>query len=145
MAHTLRRIVASLSCVLLFTATTQAHSWVACTDYRGNPNYYDATQCYGYARNWGNVAGGTAFGVDTGFNYQEPAGGAKACRDPVGAAPGFGYTNIYPMARYTPGSTVCLAWPSKNHVAATCTNQYIPDNGLELYVSPSPTGTTDPT
>jgi hypothetical protein len=47
------------------------------------------------------------------------------------------------MAKYKAGSTVCLAWPSKNHVAATCTNQYIPDTGLELYHG-GVTGSSDP-
>jgi len=39
---------------------------------------------------------------------------------------------------------VRLAWPSKNHVAASCTNPFIPDTSLELFVAPqsaSPTFT----
>jgi len=40
------------------------------------------------------------------------------------------------MARYKQGQEVVLAWPSKNHVAAVCTNPYIPDTSLELFVAP---------
>merc|ERR1719222_816338 len=41
----------------------------------------------------------------------------------------------YPMARYKQGQEVVLAWPSKNHVAATCTNAFIPDTLLELFIA----------
>jgi len=44
------------------------------------------------------------------------------------------------MAKYTPGQQVCLAWAPKNHVAASCINKNIPDNGMEVYMSgPNPT------
>jgi hypothetical protein len=46
------------------------------------------------------------------------------------------YTDAYPMAQYRPGQNVCLAWPSKNHVAAECTKPTIPDMGNKLYISP---------
>jgi len=143
--NTMKKLCFSL-CVLAYCLNSvSGHSWVACTDYRGSQDYYNPTQCFGYPRNWGNVASGSAFGEDRGFNFQAPDSGSQPCRDPLGSAPGYGYSTIYPMATYAPGSTVCLAWPSKNHVAATCTNQYIPDTALELYVSPSPTGNSDPT
>ena len=54
-----------------------------------------------------------------------------------------GYTSQYPMASYRPGQQVCLAWPSKNHVAASCTNPYIPDTSLKVFAVR--TGTADPT
>ena len=47
------------------------------------------------------------------------------------------------MATYRPGQKVCLAYPAKNHVAASCTNQYIPDNGNKIYYS-SLNPTSDP-
>jgi len=44
------------------------------------------------------------------------------------------------MAKYSPGQQVCLAWAPKNHVAASCINKDIPDNGMEVYMSgPNPT------
>jgi len=39
------------------------------------------------------------------------------------------------MARYKQGQEIVLAWPSKNHVAAPCTNPFIPDTSLELFVA----------
>jgi hypothetical protein len=72
-----------------------------------------------------------------------PQNGQRPCRDPLGSASNnYGYSTQYPMARYQAGSTICLAWPSKNHVAATCTNQYIPDTELALFASA--TGSSDP-
>jgi len=47
------------------------------------------------------------------------------------------------MAQYAPSQNVCLAWPSKNHVAASCKSTDIPDNGMRLYVG-SPNPTADP-
>jgi hypothetical protein len=54
------------------------------------------------------------------------------------------YSAQYPMARFNPGQRVCLAWPSKNHVAAPCTNAYIPDTELKIYLSGA-NPTRDPT
>ena len=39
------------------------------------------------------------------------------------------------MATWVAGTEKCMAWPAKNHVAATSTNQFIPDNGLSLFRS----------
>jgi len=39
------------------------------------------------------------------------------------------------MATYTPGETVRVLWPAKNHQADTCTNPYIPDTTMKLYVT----------
>lgn len=139
----LRVVAPALLCVLLYTSSlVHAHSWVACTDYRGDRTNYDVSFCKGFPRNWQNAGGNAAFGADTGFNYQAPASGARPCRDPLNGNYASGYTAQFPMAQYASGSTVCLAWPSKNHVAATCTNQYIPDTSLKLFAAP--TGTSDP-
>ena len=48
------------------------------------------------------------------------------------------------MATYKAGSRYCMAWPAKNHVAATCTNVYIPDGGIQILRSPI-NPTADPT
>jgi len=101
---------------------------------------YNAARCFGFARNWQSVAG-DIFGGDRGFNYQ--ASDAAPCRDSITPSGDYGYSQ-YPMATYAPGSTVCLAWPSKNHVAETCTNQYIPDTDLEIFAhGPNPTSDPD--
>jgi hypothetical protein len=137
-------------CVIALLGLTaqlaHGHSWVACTDYKITPgsgsageNYYDASLCKAWPRNWKSVA--TNFGVDMGYNYQYTE--TQACRDPLSTDTStFGYPSNFPMATYSPGQQVCLAWPSKNHVAATCTNQYIPDTELKIYATK--TGTSDP-
>lgn len=69
----------------------------------------------------------TPFGTDTGFNQQP---GATRCHSSEGEHPS------YPMATYQRGQQITLAWPTKNHVAATCTNAFIPDTSLELFAAP---------
>jgi len=138
------------ACGLLFVSLVEAHSWVACADYRitnqKDADYYNNDACFGFARNFKEFDRG--FGVDAGYDYSIPADGdtPNSCptraprQNPVSAS----YTDKYPMPRYTPGQEVCLAWPSKNHVAATCTNQYIPDGGVKIFLS-SVNPTSDPT
>src|SRR5690606_25731125 len=65
------------------------------------------------------------------------------CRNPLTDPYETSYSPEWPMAEYHPGQKVCLSWPSKNHVAADCTNPYIPDNGMKLFVS-KPNPTADP-
>jgi len=67
------------------------------------------------------------FGQDTGFN-QQPEESCHTGPESNSAA--------FPMARYKQGQEVVLAWPSKNHVAAVCTNPFIPDTALELFIAP---------
>lgn len=105
-----------------------AHSWVHCTDYRGDTVTYDPDACFGNPRPLdGKVPGMTPFGTDTGFNQQP---GASRCHSYEETHPS------YPMATYQRGQQITLAWPTKNHVAATCTNAFIPDTSLELFVAP---------
>jgi len=116
---------ASLSYVAL------AHSWVHCTDYRGDVAYYEPENCFGHPRPLsGGLPAHQAFGVDIGFNKQRNEAAAMQCHAPRGVLPD------YPAARYRQGATIRLAWPSKNHVAAACTNPYIPDTSLELFIEP---------
>jgi hypothetical protein len=61
------------------------------------------------------------FGQDTGLNNE-----GKTCQCSYGSS-----SNV-PIATYTPGQRICLAFPSKNHVAAKCTSSYIPDNGIVI-------------
>ncbi|OQR90125.1 hypothetical protein ACHHYP_05801 [Achlya hypogyna] len=124
-------IIAAYTSFLAATAT--AHSWLECTNYDatpvGNQEYWNASACSGFARCGGRQRS-EGFGVDTGFDFR-PVLQRKSCqctRDARGA-----YTESAPMATYTPGQKVCLAYPAKNHVAAACTNEYIPDTGVRIY------------
>jgi hypothetical protein len=132
---------------LLLLSFAYAHSWIACTDYRITSKdqtvTYDANQCKGYGRDWKDCCENTAIGVDRGFNYQ-PGNSGKLCRNPLTSPYDSSYSSASPMAKYSPGQEVCLAWAPKNHVAASCINKDIPDNGMEVYMS-GPNPTADPT
>jgi len=115
----------------------KGHSWIHCTDYRGDVGTYEPDQCFAHPRpkNGAYPAEG-AFGVDRGFDTQS---GSCQSTDITNSA-------TYPQAQYKRGQTVTLAWPSKNHVAATCTNPFIPDTSTQLFVAAqaaSPTFTTE--
>lgn len=134
-----------------------AHSWVACTDYRVRDPLqapqglaetdparlrYDDSKCFGYPRDWAEWNGWNAdcdFACDRGYNYQPGASG-PACISTRGSGD---YTTRFPMAEYVAGQTVCVAHTVKNHVAAPCTNPYIPDAGQFFYVA-GPGLTSDP-
>lgn len=120
-------------------ALVTAHSWIDCTDYKINTSTdaqtYKIENCKARPRKWADHAGGGVLGADTGYNHQD-----FSCLYPMGSD---NYTPQYPQATYKQGQRVCLAWPSKNHVAATCTNAYIPDGGSGVYMS-SRGATSDP-
>lgn len=122
------------------TDLSLAHSWVRCTDYRvenarAEPQgpdetdplrrQYDESACFGYSPSF---ADDTAFAQDDGFDQQ--LGETRMCGERENT-----YSESRPMAAYTAGSTVCLAYPAKNHVAAECTNSGIPDTDLSIYRS----------
>jgi len=118
------------------TGLTSAHSWLHCSDYRGDLINYEEDQCFGNPRPLGGVVPQQrAFGADFGFNQQP---GNTACHSAETSLAAF------PMATYARGQTITLAWPTKNHVAAECTNPFIPDTSLELFVQPAANG-DDPT
>src|SRR5690348_9450663 len=113
--------------VALVVRRGHCHSWLECTDYQAktlnDSNYYNPAVCEGYAR-CGDIQKAAGFGIDTGFNYHPTVN--KQCQCGKGAK-----SNLK-VAVYSPGERVCLAYPAKNHVAATCTNRYIPDNGVTI-------------
>jgi len=126
--------------IALLISSAVSHSWVGCTDYRGAVDYYNDSACYGYPRYWQTsrqgsltpTADGYQLGADTGYNYIE----GNTCNLPMASPWQNAYTTGYPYAVYETGQIYCLAWPQKNHAAATCTNQYIPDTQMSLYMSP---------
>jgi len=108
------------------------HSWIHCTDYRGDTANYETGQCFGHPRpKNGNYPDAVAFGQDSGHDTQ---GSVCQSSDTNNAQ--------FPAATYKRGQTVTLAWPSKNHVAAECTNPFIPDTSTQLFAGRS--GGRDP-
>ena len=132
---------------LSFVDRAAAHSWLACSDYRGDVNFFEQDKCYGWPRRWQEarrnaanpIAKGYQIGLDTGYNYQ-PSGG-QACNFPMASD---SYSADFPMAVYEAGETYCLAWPTKNHAAADCTNPFIPDTKMVLFRSEA-NAAADPT
>lgn len=134
-----------LSILSILFASAAAHSWVHCTDYRGSKEYYDDNQCFGNVRpldrNPGDiiVPAQVRFGQDQGFNRNNADGNANfrpvdgKCQSLITDQMAGG---DFPMATYQRGQRVTLAWPAKNHAAAGCTNQFIPDGFVKVFVEP---------
>jgi hypothetical protein len=116
-----------------FYSYVNAHSWVACTNYKINniPINYDLKQCIGFPRDYesqyqSDLNRGFAF--DTGSEFRSQS--CKSTRNP---------NYSLQIANYIPGQEVCIIYPSKNHVSEYCTNNlYIPDNGLFISRSTRP-------
>ena len=102
-------------------------------------------RCNGYPRPLSSGRGpghGTGvFGLDIGMDHRPSANSGNHCQGDVAA----GLNSNYPsgVVNYEAGKTYTLAWPPKNHVAAACTNPYIPDTALDLFVAPY-NGVSDP-
>lgn len=135
-----------LACALLAllpSCFVSAHSWVACTDYRGDVSYYDDDACFAYPRGWersrslvGALAPkpkGYQMAIDSGYHYD----GAESCPMPQPASVGSGYTTKHPQAIYEAGSVYCLAWPTKNHVATAACGPHanLPETKFAVHLS----------
>ena len=132
----------SLLTSAVLCSLASGHSWLECTNYKidqpGDQEYWNAAKCSGFAR-CGTPQVSAGFGVDTGFDYR-PRSGLDACQ--CSRSSSSAYSAQAPMATYHAGQRVCLAYPSKNHVAGS-QNQYIPDHGLRIYRT-ARDATTDP-
>ena len=120
----------------LLVQRVASHSWVECSsydpvsfDYQAIGNY-DRARCSGYPRGFKRQFD-AGFGVDTGYNSQL----GDCSRDPYTSTD---YNDQVPMAKYTPGQTIYLSHPAKNHVADTCTNQFIPSVSFKVMMSGQP-------
>jgi cell division septation protein DedD len=125
----------------LLSAYVSGHSWVHCTDYVGSEftsNTFDDGNCAGYPRDFTSYSG--VFGADRGFNYQIKTGGNTCVTDYRSSS----YASPYPMATYKRGEKVRVVWPAKNHAVGTCTNPYIPDTQMQLYMDCSASGSRNP-
>jgi len=121
-----------------------AHSWVECTKYSGDLANFDRSKCdsKGLPRplsDGRNV--GSQFGQDIGFDYRPRNSNNYPCQ---GNPRNFGQNYPDGVVEYNAGETYTLAWPAKNHVAAPCTNQHIPDTFLKLYMTPFVQNQDDP-
>eukprot|EP00933_Yihiella_yeosuensis_P043009 TRINITY_DN376_c1_g1_i1.p1 TRINITY_DN376_c1_g1~~TRINITY_DN376_c1_g1_i1.p1 ORF type:complete len:533 (+),score=61.75 TRINITY_DN376_c1_g1_i1:65-1663(+) len=120
--------------------TLQGHSWVACTDYRGDVNYFEQDKCLAWPRNYRPAP------LPNGYQIALPDSRAfqnGGC-DVEMSLPDWknDYSAEFPYAVYEPGKVYCLAWPMKNHgwLPESCENQQSKsdagiNDSLELYVS----------
>jgi len=137
----MKLLIALLSLYFLLDVV-RGHSWVQCADYTdASASTWDVNKCRAYPRAYITVFQyvNYQFGADAGMDYRPT--NDKACKT---APSGNDYTDKYPKATYALGQRVCLAWPAKNHVAASCANANIVDHGVKVYrsgVNPS----SDPT
>ena len=101
-----------------------SHSWLHCVDYDKNEpvkvGSINNKFCMSYPR---NVNSNTKFGVDIGLDYI-PSNNV-ACKYKSDS------TTIYKN-----GNNYRLLWPAKNHQASVCTNPFIPDTRLQLFMYP---------
>ena len=102
--------------ILVLIPLVSAHSWLHCIDYRGSLKEFENDKCFA----WPRLMKAGPFGVDQGMNYR-PSNDI-ACKS----------SNAEPHL-FKPGQVIRLTWPAKNHVAASCTNPYIPKGNLGVY------------
>jgi len=119
-----------------------SHSWLECTQYTGDLETFEPDKCLGRPRPLaGNRNVGATFGADIGMDFR-PQG--NRCQGSAGAGLTANYGGAANLVKYEAGRTYTLAWPPKNHVAATCTNANIPDTFLRLYMTPYDAAAGDP-
>jgi len=141
-------LISTISCALLLASSVSAHSWVWCTDYQvENPGgeslgrdetdrarlVYDASLCSGYPPNvptFFNQLDSATFGQDSGAETR------PRLRDEFCIANGNNYAPNFPMASYTAGQIVTIAYPAKNHVSTNDGNLFLPDRGVNMYMAP---------
>ena len=109
--------------------TIISHSWLECTDYNTDVlGPYSKSNCRGFPRGFRSQFN-VDFGVDTGFNVESDFVHTLTCPRQYNPAD---YTNGITMATFRPGQKINMVWPAKNHAAAVCTNQFIPDRGVYI-------------
>jgi len=108
----------ALTVAATFVPSARAHSWASCTKCSTTTANTCGT-CLGYARNWFTQPS-NPFSQDQGWDRRPgadvPAGlFCDNTKQRAHADPADGYTTTYPMAVYSPGETVRIQWPAKNH------------------------------
>ena len=103
-----------------------SHSWLFCIDYDKTVSLNTGTISNRFCREYPRgIPNNTIFGEDKGYNYQPISNIACSTR--------FNGKNIIKMEK---GKNYRFLWPAKNHVAAPCTNPYVRDVSLNLYLYP---------
>ena len=139
------RFFLTLTLSLVFLSHCSAHSWVACSDYRGDVNFFEQSQCYGWPRSYRpSESGGYPSGYQIAYPDSQAFSGGQnnACNAGMAYPWQSGYTDLYPSAVYEQGRVYCLAWPMKNHgiLPTSCENPNSKSDAgtqdtLHLYVS----------
>ena len=110
----------------LLISYANAHSWLHCVNYDRsaslNAGSIRNSLCNAFPRGIPDTA---VFGEDRGYNYQPISN--VACRTRYAGNP----------ITYTRGRTYRMLWPAKNHISAPCTNPFIKDQSLKLYLFPT--------
>lgn len=122
------------------------HSWVACTDYRGDVNFFEQEKCFAWPRNYRPQKAANGYQIASPDSQAFSGAFNSACNAPMASPWKSGYNNAYPYAVYEPGKVYCLAWPMKNHgwLPESCSESHSKSDAglndtLHLYVSmPSP-------
>jgi len=127
-----------------------AHSWLACSDYRGDVNYFEQDNCFGWARRWDDRGSDLTAPQPKGYHIavESPDNRAFAndgCDRPL--VPGSSswkdsYSTEFPHAIYEQGQVYCMAWSMQNHATTPedCTNTQAKSDAagkdsLYLYIS----------
>jgi len=129
-----------LGALLLFVDHAEGHSWVACTDYRGDMNYFQQEYCSGWPRGYRPEAREDGYQIASPESRAHAGGGCDVSM----SSPDWSsaYSDSFPYAIYEQGKVYCLAWPMKNHgwLPDSCANPHSKSDAgirdsLALYVS----------
>ena len=122
--------------IAVLLGNVACHSWIECSDYDpvsfdfdklGN---FDRARCRGYPRAFQRQFE-AGFAIDTGYNNEYD----NCERFPYSAND---YSDTIPMAKLQAGQVLYISHPTKNHVADTCTNPFIPSTSMKVKMSSMP-------
>eukprot|EP00931_Biecheleriopsis_adriatica_P047276 TRINITY_DN2722_c0_g1_i1.p1 TRINITY_DN2722_c0_g1~~TRINITY_DN2722_c0_g1_i1.p1 ORF type:complete len:516 (-),score=63.53 TRINITY_DN2722_c0_g1_i1:314-1813(-) len=108
----------SLAVILIMSTMVSrsfAHSWVACTDYRGDVNYFEQDKCRAWPRNYRPQPAVKGYQIASPDSQAFSGSFNSACHAPMASPWKSSYNEAFPHAVYEPGKVYCLAWPMKNH------------------------------
>ena len=126
-----------LTLVSLFSVAN-AHSWVYCSDYKilteSDKSEYNVNNCDGYTRCGDNSfvdVQKNGFGADSNFQFSRLP---NTCQCSIDSEDPQNYTMRSFAPHYFDNELICLAYPSKGHVADECglSNKFIPDIGTTI-------------